>query len=126
MIHLANIAALSTTRAVRLPNDTRGKDYKSGTPKASRHPFLKSGCSTRICPKKLKHWAKLLSLGPLGKGQPMLLNICCAMVFIERMGPLLRRHKPILSGANAESVALMLEESYPSLDNYQEDMYQNT
>ncbi|CAK2567935.1 Uracil DNA glycosylase superfamily protein [Vibrio crassostreae] len=108
------------TSAVRYPTTLGGKDY-SGTPKASRHPFLKLMLDTYLS-EEIETLGKHCLWVPLGKGATD------ALEYMLKQGKLSKEQLitglPHPSGANAESVALMLEESYPSLDNYQEDMYQ--
>ncbi|MBY5944665.1 uracil-DNA glycosylase family protein [Photobacterium rosenbergii] len=108
------------TSAVRYPTTISGKDY-SGTPKASRHPFLKQMLDTYLS-EEIEELGEDCLWIPLGKGATD------ALEYMVKQGKLrnnqLIKGLPHPSGANAESVALMLEEKYPSLEDYQDTMYQ--
>ncbi|MDN3697507.1 hypothetical protein QWY97_09070 [Vibrio cortegadensis] len=113
-------AIVHYTSAVRYPTTINGKDY-SGTPKASRHPFLKQMLDTYLAEETEVLGNDCLWV-PLGKGATDALEYMVSQGMLHKNQ--LIKGLPHPSGANAESVALMLEMHYPSLEEYQDAMYQ--
>ncbi|WP_243976531.1 hypothetical protein [Vibrio natriegens] len=110
-----------STSAIRYPTVlARGSDY-NGSPKAANHPYLKNMLDTYLC-EEVDTLGENCIWIPLGKGANEALNYLVKKKALK--DEQLISGLPHPSGANAESIALLLENEYPCLDDYQNRMYQ--
>lgn len=98
-----------------------GGDY-NGTPKARNHPYLRDMLDTYL-EKEVEVLGENCLWIPLGQGATE------ALEYLLKKGALKPKQLisglPHPSGANAESISLILEEIYPTLDGYCERMYRD-